>query len=496
MSSLRPPSKQICIYHSADLDGHCSGAIAKYFEPSMELIGYDYGQPFPWEKFDKDCDVIMVDVSLSPEDMKRLSDTVRCFAWVDHHKSAIDDMKRAGLAFPGNQRVGDAGCELMWEYMAAPGMTMPRVVQLLGSYDVWRFAQTIDEIKEEIWVPVNGHQDYEISQYGKIRSTDRFRPHGKTNHLQRVKGKVLQPGTNNAGYLWVNLKNKHVQLHRLVAEHFLIPASEYLTEVNHIDGDRHNNHVSNLEWSSRQLNSVHAVNCGLKQSSSKHCNIRYDPKRKKYRVRVSFNKERKFIGNFDTEIEAVEAYNQCIKDSKLCGFPYYYPLLEEDFPTPPRIYTEISLGHEDVLPCQYGMRMQDTRPSNQKLWCTLLENESSTQYILDSIIADGEVVLRYRKQQNASLAYKKSRVIEWEGYRALVINHGPTNSKIFDSIYDPDKHDIMMTYWQMSDGRWRFSVYTAKTEMIDCGALAKRHGGGGHQGAAGFITPFLPPDFH
>ena len=36
-----------CFYHSADLDGHCSGAIAKHFDPAYQLIGINYGDPFP-----------------------------------------------------------------------------------------------------------------------------------------------------------------------------------------------------------------------------------------------------------------------------------------------------------------------------------------------------------------------------------------------------------------------------------------------------------------
>jgi hypothetical protein len=40
----------ICFYHSADLDGHCSGAIIKKVHPECELIGINYGDEFPWDK--------------------------------------------------------------------------------------------------------------------------------------------------------------------------------------------------------------------------------------------------------------------------------------------------------------------------------------------------------------------------------------------------------------------------------------------------------------
>ena len=61
-------------YHSADLDGHCSGAIVKYAHPECELIGINYGDKFPWESIGQDETVYMVDFSLQPfSDMIRLN---------------------------------------------------------------------------------------------------------------------------------------------------------------------------------------------------------------------------------------------------------------------------------------------------------------------------------------------------------------------------------------------------------------------------------------
>jgi len=77
----------------------------------------------------------------------------------------------------------------------------------------------------------------------------------------------LRPA-NNKGYLRVVLRHKgdntsHGRyVHRLVAEAF-IPNPLKLTDVNHIDGDKSNNTVSNLEWCSRKANVEHAWRTGL-----------------------------------------------------------------------------------------------------------------------------------------------------------------------------------------------------------------------------------------
>lgn len=136
--------KTIVIYHSADLDGFCSGAVGKLRYPDAELIGYDYNKPFPWERIPlDDCQVFMIDVSMSMTDMARLRDiTHGRFTWIDHHISAINDYnektaadgKPVCMAYIKN---GKAACELAWEYFF-PDDEMPEGVLTLGQYDTWR----------------------------------------------------------------------------------------------------------------------------------------------------------------------------------------------------------------------------------------------------------------------------------------------------------------------------------------------------------------------
>lgn len=133
-------------YHSADLDGMCSGAIVKHVFTDCELYGINYGQDFPWDKIQQDDTVFMVDFGLQPFDgMVRLNGMCKLH-WIDHHKTALDDAYKAGFLASGGQLLvdGRSGCELTWEYvsnMRDPGNPSlppePLAVHLLGRYDVW-----------------------------------------------------------------------------------------------------------------------------------------------------------------------------------------------------------------------------------------------------------------------------------------------------------------------------------------------------------------------
>lgn len=65
----------------------------------------------------------------------------------------------------------------------------------------------------------------------------------------------LKQGTNRSGYKTVRLKRKLYSVHRLIAEAFISTPD---LVINHIDGDRLNNHSSNLEWVTQSENLYHA----------------------------------------------------------------------------------------------------------------------------------------------------------------------------------------------------------------------------------------------
>src|SRR5512137_3219488 len=102
-----------CFYHKIDPDGKCSGAIVKMAHPDVQLVGYNYGDKFPWESIAPGEPVFMVDVSMSPGDMDKLNE-VADLVWIDHHLSAINAVNPD---IKGLRRVGTAGCELTWEFL-------------------------------------------------------------------------------------------------------------------------------------------------------------------------------------------------------------------------------------------------------------------------------------------------------------------------------------------------------------------------------------------
>lgn len=132
-----------CFYHSADLDGRCSGAIVKNFLPDCQMIGIDYGEPFPWDSIYPNEDVIMADFSLQPfSDMERLNALAQLL-WIDHHKSAIEDAK--GTEVQGILDTEFSACELAWKHFS-PDTQMPLAVRLLGRYDIWKHADEPDAL--------------------------------------------------------------------------------------------------------------------------------------------------------------------------------------------------------------------------------------------------------------------------------------------------------------------------------------------------------------
>lgn len=107
-----------------------------------------------------------------------------------------------------------------------------------------------------MWTTIDKNPNYEITENGDVRNS-------KTK-------RVLTGGVNNKGYRIVHIKHSDNPefVHRLVAETF-IPNDDPInkTDVNHKDGNKMNNSVSNLEWSTRSDNIIHAYENGLNRPS-------------------------------------------------------------------------------------------------------------------------------------------------------------------------------------------------------------------------------------
>lgn len=119
-------------------------------------------------------------------------------------------------------------------------------------------------IKEE-WKDIKNYEGlYQVSNLGNVKSLERNKSNGKG--LVKIDEKILTQNITNWGYckvaLYKNGARKYYKVHRLVAEAF-IPNPNNKEQINHIDGNKLNNNVNNLEWNTRIENMNHARINGL-----------------------------------------------------------------------------------------------------------------------------------------------------------------------------------------------------------------------------------------
>lgn len=100
---------------------------------------------------------------------------------------------------------------------------------------------------KEIWKQTMENNNYFISNFGRIKSKNHFVKHSKGG-LRKVKGRFLKPIKWSNGYLFIFLgSEKAYSVHRLVAKYFIDnPLNKPC--VNHLDGNKQNNNIKNLEW--------------------------------------------------------------------------------------------------------------------------------------------------------------------------------------------------------------------------------------------------------
>lgn len=109
----------------------------------------------------------------------------------------------------------------------------------------------------EIWKDITGYEGlYQASNFGNIKSLKRNTAHER----------ILKPRVDKGGYLYVGLtKNgitKTYKVHRLIGLTFIAnPKNKY--SINHINGNKQDNNVENLEWASAKEQAIHAVKMGL-----------------------------------------------------------------------------------------------------------------------------------------------------------------------------------------------------------------------------------------
>ena len=150
----------------------------------------------------------------------------------------------------------------------------------------------------EIWKDIEAYEGlYQVSNLGRVRSLDRKMVRSNGRPCTR-KGQILRTNKVWSGYLLVRLCNGGVEqdytVHRLVAKAF-IPNRENKPQVNHIDGNKQNNQVNNLEWCTNGENVKHALRTGLireqKGDNASHRTLTSDEVRYIRENHIKYDKE-------------------------------------------------------------------------------------------------------------------------------------------------------------------------------------------------------------
>lgn len=370
--------KPICFYHRSDLDGVCSAAIVKKFVPDVELVGMDYGEPFPWDRAIPEMkdlcivdqhiganpelhnlrQVYMVDFSLPVEYMKSLA-ACADLVWIDHHKTAIEAMR--GVPVVGLRDTRLAACELCWDWFEDFSFDGVKLRDTLPSLD--GSGIVVDPFESETEAP---EAVCLLGAYDSWRKND---PEWDSKILPFQYGMRAQEGAYD-------------------------PESELWPRV--------------MDPTDEDIERGYMVEYG------------------------------EMILRYQAEVN----HKAC--EAGAHEFVWTMP----DPELQPWVETDKDGKQVLVQPCGMKFKVVDGK-------CERVPNN-----VMPS-------------------------------FRVLACNTTTNNSQFFDGFFDPAKHDVMCAYSQRSDGKWKVSMYTTKDE-IDCGAIAKAFGGGGHKGAAGFMCDKLP----
>ena len=142
----------------------------------------------------------------------------------------------------------------------------------------------------EVYLPIVGFEKYDVSNHGNIRNRQTMR--------------ILKSRANRKNYMVIDLGDTMKQVHRLVAEAFLLNP-ENKKCIDHIDGDTINNKLINLRYATNQENSFNQKLSVHNTSGSK--GVCYDKSKKKWKSSIKLNSKSIQLGYFERIEDAIQA---------------------------------------------------------------------------------------------------------------------------------------------------------------------------------------------
>lgn len=172
--------------------------------------------------------------------------------------------------------------------------------------------------EQEIWVDIPGFEGlYKVSSFGRVKSLSRPVYRKLINGYITLKPRILKQGYTQDGYRQVQIykmgRHKTFGIHRLVFWSFN-PHIKKMPgyEVDHIDNDKENNHLSNLQYiKSRHNSTKRSMNS---KKSSRFPGVHLDSNRNRWVAGIRYEKRWYHLGSYDNEFEAAATYQKALME--------------------------------------------------------------------------------------------------------------------------------------------------------------------------------------